>query len=73
VGLQFNIKTFTDSARGASKGCGIYFDGEWARLNWPSEWEQGNILKDITYLELIPIALSVYIIQTMILSKFLKR
>jgi hypothetical protein len=25
------------------------------------EWEQGNILKDITYLELIPIALSVYL------------
>jgi hypothetical protein len=32
-----------------------------ACLNWPSELEQGNILKDITYLELIPIALSVYL------------
>jgi hypothetical protein len=50
-----------DSAGGVSKGCGIYFDGKWACLNWPSELEQRNILKDITYLELIPIALSVYL------------
>jgi hypothetical protein len=52
------LKLFTDSAGGVSKGCGIYFDGKWACLNWPSEWEQGNILKDITYLVLIPIALA---------------
>ena len=45
------LRLFTDSAGGVSKGCGIYFDGKWACLNWPSEWEQGNILKDITYLE----------------------
>jgi hypothetical protein len=31
-------------------------------LNWPSEWEQENILKDITYLELRPIVLSVVFI-----------
>jgi hypothetical protein len=55
------LRLFTDSAGGVSEGCGIYFDGKWACLNWPSEWEQGNILKDITYLELIPIALSVYL------------
>ena len=55
------LKLFTDSAVGVSNGCGIYFDGKWACLNWPSEWEQGNILKDITYLELRPIVLSVYL------------
>jgi hypothetical protein len=55
------IWKFPNKDGGVSKGCGIYFDGKWACLNWPSEWEQGNILKDITYLELIPIALSVYL------------
>ena len=30
-------------------------------VNGLSEWEQGNILKDITYLELIPIGLSMYL------------
>jgi hypothetical protein len=46
---------------GASKGCGIYFNRKWACLNWHYEWEHGNILKDITYLESIPIVLSVYL------------
>ena len=53
------LKLFTDSARGVSKGCGIYFDSKWVCLNLTSEWEHGNILKDFIYLELIPIALSV--------------
>jgi hypothetical protein len=50
-GIIFSF-LFTDSAGGVSKGCGIYFDGKWACLNWSSEWEQRKFLKDITYLEL---------------------
>ena len=56
------LRLFTDSTGGVSKGCGIYFEGKWACLNWPSEWEQENILKDIAYLELRPIVLSVVFI-----------
>ena len=61
LGSQFSIKTLHRQCWCVSKGCGIHFDGKWSYLNWPSEWEHGNILKDITYLELIPIALSVYL------------
>ena len=54
-----DMELFTDSAGGKTKGCGIYFQGKWCVLNWPKEWENSEILKDITYLEIIPIALAV--------------
>ena len=47
------FELFTDSAGGKSKGCGIYWQG-----NWPEQWESSEILKDITYLEIIQIALA---------------
>ena len=28
-------------------------------MNWPNDWENSEILKDITYLEIIPIALAI--------------
>ena len=55
------LQLFTDSAGGAFKGCGVYFNGKWSFLAWPSEFEENNTLRDITYLEMIPIALSVYL------------
>jgi hypothetical protein len=48
------FELFTDSAGGKSRGCGIYWQG-----NWPEQWESSEILKDITYLEIIQIALAV--------------
>jgi hypothetical protein len=30
------LRLSTDSAGGVSKGCGIYFEGKWACLNWPN-------------------------------------
>ena len=53
------FELFTDSAGGKSKGCGIYWQGKWCVLNWPEQWESSEILKDITCLKIIPIALAV--------------
>jgi hypothetical protein len=33
----------------------------WFFLQWPKEWENTDILEDITYLEIIPIALAIYL------------
>ena len=49
----------TDSAGGATLGCGAYFRGDWVFLRWPESWKGSDILKDITFLELVPIALAV--------------
>ncbi|MBV2113348.1 MAG: hypothetical protein KUF82_20545 [Candidatus Thiodiazotropha sp. (ex Ctena orbiculata)] len=53
LGLQ------TDSAGGAALGCGAYFQGDWVFLKWPLDWEKTGILLDITFLEMVPIALAV--------------
>lgn len=63
------LELFTDSAGGSTKGCGSYFQGKWAFLKWPEEWSGTDILKDITYLEMIPIALSVYLWGNLFLKK----
>lgn len=49
----------TDSAGGSALGCGLYFDGHWCHMPWPDQWSKSDILRDITFLELIPIALAV--------------
>jgi hypothetical protein len=46
-----------------------YFQGKWAFLKWSEEWSGTDILKDITYLETIPIALSVYLWGNLFLKK----
>lgn len=55
---QDTLQLFTDSAGGCSLGCGCYFQEQWAYLQWPQDWVDSEILKDITFLELVPIVLS---------------
>ena len=55
-----DLELYTDSAGGASKGCGAYCKNKWAYLQWPAEWESTGLLRDITFLEIIPIALSIF-------------
>ena len=56
-----DLKLYTDSAGGASKGCGAYCQDKWVYLQWPLEWTDSEILKDITFLEIIPIALAIFL------------
>ena len=54
-----SLKLHTDSAGGSALGCGVYFDGHWCHLSWPDQWSRSDLLRNITFLELIPIALAV--------------
>lgn len=53
------IQLYTDSAGAIGFGCGCYFKGRWVYYEWPVEWENHDIIRDITFLELAPIVLSV--------------
>ena len=53
------LQLYTDSAGGSGLGCGCYLDGAWSFLQWPDQWANSGILKDITFLEMVPIALAV--------------
>lgn len=55
-----DIKLYTDSAN-VGNGCSAYFSGKWTYLPWPSRWNCSEIMRDMTYLELVPIALAIYL------------
>lgn len=42
-------------------GCGAYFADQWAYFLWPKPWEEEGILKDMTFLEFVPVVLAVAI------------
>lgn len=55
------IELFTDSAGGHEKGCGAYLKGSWAFLAWPEHWKGRELMRDISFLELVPILMALYI------------
>jgi hypothetical protein len=55
------ILNCTDSAGGSCKGCAAIFGRKWVFMQWPAAWKNTPVLRDITYLELIPIALAIYL------------
>jgi hypothetical protein len=55
------LEFFTDSAGSIGKGCAAYLQGKLAYLKWPKEWSGTDILRDMTYLEIIPIALAIFL------------
>ena len=60
-GVHFfrKINLYTDNAGGAGLGCGCYLNGVWYFVQWPDQWTNSGILKNITFLEIIPIPLAV--------------
>ena len=57
------LQLYTDSAGGSGLGCGCYLDGALSFLQWPDQWANSGILKDITFLEMVPIALAVMLFK----------
>ena len=55
-----DLQLFTDRAGGKTLGCASYPDGAWTVLNWPKHWSS-EILNDITYLEIIPVAMAIFL------------
>ena len=55
-----DLHLYTDSAGGHSLGCAAYLNGSWAILQWLYNWGK-VLLSDITYLEIIHIALAIYL------------
>lgn len=64
---QLNL--FTDSAGNHELGCGIYLSGSWSYFQWPEHWNNPDIMSDITFLELVPIVLSLFLFKVEFLNK----
>lgn len=53
------LEFFTDSAGSIDMGCGAYFQGRWFFLPWPNHWKDQDIMRDLTFLELIPVVIAI--------------
>jgi hypothetical protein len=60
-----DLQLFTDSAGEGStpltcqNGCGVFFMGKLCYFQWPKKWHNSDILRDMTFLEMLPIALEI--------------
>lgn len=63
------LQLFTDSSGNPNLGCGCYFNGLWAQLHWPNEWEGSQIFKNMALLELIPVVLALVLWADKLKSK----
>lgn len=55
------LQLFTDSSGNPNLGCGAYFKGSWAQFRWPKFWQDLPLMKNMTFLELVPVVLSMYL------------
>ncbi|XP_052695666.1 uncharacterized protein LOC128174070 [Crassostrea angulata] len=53
------LELFTDSTGNAELGCGAYFQGRWAFFEWAPKWHSSDIIRDMTFLELVPLVLAI--------------
>jgi len=64
---QLNL--YTDSSGSSHLGCGVYFKGSWAFFPWPIVWQEKEVMRDMTFLELVPILLAIYLYKTSFVDK----
>lgn len=63
------LQLFTDSAGGSDLGCAAILGSRWCFLAWPAVWRNTDILRDITFLELVPIALAFHLWAELLQNK----
>ena len=68
---NYQLNLFTDSAGNAELGCGVFFSGHWTFFPWPESWKSQEIMSDITFLELVPILLSIFLFKTHLSNKYI--
>lgn len=54
-----DLELFTDAS--GSLGFGAFFQGEWCAEEWPAAWREGGLCKNLAFLELFPIVVSLEI------------
>ncbi|XP_053398262.1 uncharacterized protein LOC128556673 [Mercenaria mercenaria] len=63
------LNLHTDSAGAADCGGACYLDGCWAFFPWPLSWSKSQILKDMTFLEMVPVVLAIALWGSRIANK----
>ncbi|XP_054839956.1 uncharacterized protein LOC129332750 [Eublepharis macularius] len=57
VGAQLQVA----SDASGSTGFGVFFRGHWCAEQWPREWDESEVVRDLTFLEFFPILVAVFL------------
>lgn len=52
---------YTDSAGGIQFGGACYFGGIWCFFQWPKLWTACPVMKDMTFLGMVPVLLTIFL------------
>jgi len=63
------LQLYTDSAGSMSLGCSAYFAGHYVQFRWPEHFAHSPFVRDISFLELIPIVLAMFVWAPMFVNK----
>jgi len=55
------LHLFTDSSGNPELGCGAIFGQRWAQFRWPRSWKRAQFMKDMSFLEMVPVVLALYL------------
>lgn len=55
------LQLFTDASGNPELGCGSYYQGHWAQLAWPPSIKNSPLIRNLAYLEMIPVLLAVHL------------
>ena len=62
-----SLQVHSDAA--GSLGFGVFYNNLWCAQRWPPDWEASGLLRDLTFLELFPILVAVYIWRELFTNK----
>ena len=55
------FELFTDSAGNINLDCAAYLSGHWAQLRYLAHWKNKECMSDISFLQLVPILMALFI------------
>ena len=67
LSLGTALQVHSDAA--GSLGFGVVYGNRWCTQHWPASWEGEGLLCDLTFLELFPIIVAVYIWHNLFTNK----
>jgi len=56
-----HLQLYTDSSGNSELGCGAFLQGSWVQFRWPNSWQDHQILKNMSFLEFIPVLLAIFL------------
>jgi len=57
------LNLFTDSSGNHDLGSAVYFVHHWAYFSWPADWLDKNVMRELTFLELVPVVMAVFMFK----------